>query len=126
MPLTPMKTILVVDDDTMVRRYVAAVLTNSGYEVYAAPSGERGFVCFMEHADKIDLVFTDIVMAEMSGPEMVRRIQQYRPQVRVLFMTGYQPLEAAGPHPPSCGVLQKPFTKDAMLASIQDCLDMVR
>jgi two-component system, cell cycle sensor histidine kinase and response regulator CckA len=122
MPLTPTETILVVDDDAMVRKYVAVVLANSGYKVYAEHSGERGFVCFMEHADDIDLVFTDIVMPEMNGPEMVRRIQQYRPHVKVLFMTGYHATDGAAAHPPCCGILQKPFTTHAMLASIQDCL----
>jgi two-component system, cell cycle sensor histidine kinase and response regulator CckA len=121
MPLTPMETILVVDDDTMVRTYVTAVLANYGYQVYAAGSGRHGFVCFMEHADDIDLVFTDIVMPEMSGPEMVKRIQTYRPKVKVLFMTGYHPLQLVSDHP-GCAVLQKPFTKDLMLSSIQHCL----
>lgn len=121
MPLTPIQTILVVDDDAMVRNYVTAVLANTGYQVYTAGSGERGFVCFMEHADDIDLVFSDIVMPEMNGPEMVKRILSYRPEVKVLFMTGYHALGLMENHP-GCGVLQKPFTKDLMLSSIQRCL----
>jgi CheY-like chemotaxis protein len=122
MPLTPTKTILVVDDDPLVRKYVAVVLAGTGYQVYEEHSGARGFACFMKNADEIDLVFTDILMPEMSGPEMVRRIRQYRPHIRVLFMTGFSQMEIAA-HPPHCGVLHKPFTKHAMLASIQDCLE---
>ena len=120
MPLTPTETILVVDDDAAIRRYVSTALMNSGYQVLTEPSGKSGFACFLEHADDIDLVVTDIVMPEMSGPEMVRRIQQYRPAVKILFMTGYHPSDVN--FPPACGVLRKPFSREAMLSSIQNCL----
>jgi two-component system cell cycle sensor histidine kinase/response regulator CckA len=126
MPLTSTKTILVVDDDPLVRKYVAVVLASTGYQVYEEHSGECGFACFMKNADEIDLVFTDVVMPEMSGPEMVRRIQRYRPQIKVLFMTGYHASEITASHPPNCGVLQKPFTTHTMLACIQDCLEKQR
>ncbi|MBV8728993.1 MAG: response regulator [Acidobacteriia bacterium] len=122
MPLTPTeKTILVVDDDALVRQYVIKVLAGEGYQVYDAHGGVPGFSCFLEHADEIDLVFTDVVMPELSGPEMVDRILRHRPKVKILFMTGYSSADTAKAHP-HCGVLHKPFTKTAMLSCVQECL----
>jgi two-component system cell cycle sensor histidine kinase/response regulator CckA len=122
MPLTPMETILVVDDDSMVRRYVTSALMGAGYQVYDALGGNRGFACFMEHAEEIDLVFTDVMMPEVSGPEMVERILRYRPEVKILFMTGYHALEDPSAWSATCGVLWKPFTREAMLSSVEGCL----
>ena len=122
MPLTPMEAILVVDDDPMVRQYVVTVLMGVGYQVYAARGGERGLACFLEHADEIDLVFTDVVMPEVTGPEMVKRILRYRPEVKILFMSGYHAPQETPTWSRRCGVLWKPFTRDAMLSSVRGCL----
>ena len=101
--------ILVVDDDPMVCKVVVTILQKYGYSVFDAPSGQHGLKCVVEHPE-IELVLSDIVMPELSGLEMVNRILEMRPAMKVIFMTGY-----GGDNPPThqvkrFGVLEKPFT----------------
>lgn len=121
---TMAQTILVVEDDHFIRRLTASALVRNGFLVYDSQSGNSGMECFLEHADEIDLVLTDIVMPVVSGPEMVSRILRYRPTMRVLYMTGYNPSEALPPDQAKMfPVLPKPFSVNALLAAVHGVLN---
>jgi CheY-like chemotaxis protein len=83
------ETILVVEDDNAVKRAAVAALQKSGYTVLTAANGDeaRRLIDGSQHA--IDMVFSDVVMPQLGGPELARYLANSRPDLRVLFMTGY-------------------------------------
>lgn len=81
-------TILIVEDEDMVRAVAERALTRAGYSVVTAAQGEEGLERFAE-MEKVDLVISDVVMPTMDGPAMVRAMRAKRPQLPVLFMSGY-------------------------------------
>ena len=81
-------TILLVEDEAMVRAVAERALVRQGYTVLAAASGEEA-LDLLESEDKIDLLISDVVMPGMDGPALVRRVRQDYPQLPVLFMSGY-------------------------------------
>ena len=122
-----MATIMVVDDETVVRRLVTSTLERHGYTVLGARCGERGVECFREHPDEIQLVLTDVAMPAMSGPEMVDRILQEKESVKVLFMTGCSDATVLPDrHRKRFSVLGKPFTLEALTQAVRRSLDASR
>ncbi len=119
-----LETIMVVDDETVVRRIVTRTLESRGYTVLSARSGQRGIECFHQYPEQIQLVLTDVAMPNMSGPEMVDRILQENASVKVLFMTGYS-VSSVLPdsYRKRFGVLGKPFTTDSLAEAVRRCLD---
>jgi len=83
------ETILCVDDEASVREIVKETLLNLGYRVLEAFDGENALKIFIEHKDEISLVFSDVVMPRMSGPESVKKIREFAPTLPVIFATGY-------------------------------------
>ena len=119
-----METIMVVDDETLVRRLVTRSLEKEGYTVLGARCGERGVECFQKHPDEIELVLTDVAMPNMSGPQMVDRLLQLKASVKVLFMTGYgAPVGLPSQRQQHFGVLLKPFTPAVLTRRVRECLD---
>jgi two-component system, cell cycle sensor histidine kinase and response regulator CckA len=104
-------TIVVVDDQDAVRRFVVRTLTLDGYVVVTF-SGPLEALEFLERSDqRVDLLLTDVVMPEMSGRELSQRFLAGRPTAAVLLMSGFDPETAGliGPGAP-CPALRKPFT----------------
>jgi DNA-binding NtrC family response regulator len=110
-------TVLVVEDDEGVRRFVRLGLEHAGYAVLSAAHVGQALELYGAHADRIDLVLTDVVMPHRGGPELVAELRAARPDVRVVFMSGYAGgLAAHGPHlPPGTPLLEKPFSLDRLL-----------
>jgi two-component system cell cycle sensor histidine kinase/response regulator CckA len=81
-------TLLLVEDEDMVRAVVERALTRAGYEVTACADGEEGAAA-IRRGDKFDLVVSDVVMPGMDGPEMAREIRKLQPDLPILFMSGY-------------------------------------
>ena len=114
--------ILVVDDDSLVRRFVVASLESRGFAVLEASSGQEGLNYFFEKND-IQLVVSDILMPVMSGPEMVQRILKLDSSVKVMFMTGTDPdRRLLGLSAKKYLLLHKPFTLDTLLKGVDQCL----
>ncbi|MGH7551767.1 MAG: response regulator [Longimicrobiales bacterium] len=114
-------TILVVEDEDALRRLVVRLLERSGYQVVAARNG----VDALRHAalapDPIELVLTDVVMREMGGAELAAALRDARPNLPVLFMSGYTNAEvAAGPValPADAAFIQKPFSTTELLERV--------
>jgi PAS domain S-box-containing protein len=119
------ETILLVEDEDVVRRLARKILENAGYNVLEASRGEEAVRLRLERAEPIDLLLTDVVMPETSGKEVADRLREMQPGLRVLFMSGYTD-EAIVHH----GVLdlnvefiQKPFTPAALTKRVRDVLD---
>ena len=106
------QTILVVEDEEMVRGLISEALRREGYRVLACGDAEEGIEASKRHGPGIDLLLTDVVMPGMNGPEMASRIQETFPRLRVVFMSGYseQALARQGHANESFEYLQKPFT----------------
>ncbi len=109
--LTGQGSILLVEDEDPVRMFATRALSNKGYTVHAADSGEAGLAIIQEKQDEIDLIITDVVMPVMDGPTLVRRARVILPTVPVIFVSGYaedvvrKDLEADDVH-----FLAKPFS----------------
>jgi two-component system cell cycle sensor histidine kinase/response regulator CckA len=108
--------ILLVDDDYGVRTFMRTVLEGDGYRVWDAEDGERALALFEEHAAGVDLLVTDVVMPDMSGPELARVLASRRPELPVLYVSGYCDDFAKGMGGASC--IPKPFRASELLAHV--------
>ena len=119
------ETILVVEDDDLVRALIREFLTSVGYTVILAASPEEGLRLATERADEIDLLLTDVVMPGMSGRELVDRLTTSTPNLRVLFMSGYsdEAVASRGILDDGLAFLQKPFTRYTLSAKVRKVLD---
>jgi PAS domain S-box-containing protein len=114
------ETILLVEDEDAVRGLVRRVLEGAGYEVLVASRPSEAEALLTEH-EHLDLLLTDVVMPEMSGYDLARRIEARRPGLAVLFMSGYAP---QGSVDADAGeLLKKPFTPDQLAQAIRAALD---
>lgn len=119
-----METILLVDDDAAVRTVLARILTRAGYDVLPAGSPADAEVIAAGHPGAIHLLITDLVMPDMNGGELARRLLAARPGARVLYTSGYTS-ETAIHHGlllPDVPFLPKPFTVDAVVPKVREAL----
>jgi PAS domain S-box-containing protein len=116
--------VLLVEDSAAVRRSVREFLQTSGYTVLEAVDGEDGLHVARQHAGKIDLMITDVVMPRMSGYHLAEQLVRERPGMEVLFMSGYaeNAVLQHGTIDLRRRFLQKPFTLQALAAKIQEIL----
>jgi signal transduction histidine kinase/CheY-like chemotaxis protein len=117
-------TVLLVEDADAVRAFAARVLARCGYRVLEARDGREALEAALRPDEAIDLVLTDVVMPEMSGAELARRIRVARPGVPVAYMTGYadEDVMRHGALPADTLLLQKPFTAEALAELVRDAL----
>ncbi len=119
------ETILLVEDETVVRHLVAEILENSGYTVMQAGDGPSALELLRRHSEKLDLLVTDVVMPGMSGPEVAQAVTSMRPGTEVLYTSGYTD-SAIGHHgvlEPGIAFLQKPFSADDLTRKVRALLD---
>jgi signal transduction histidine kinase len=112
------RTILMVEDDQRVRRSTAESLEELGHTVLACANGQTAIDILAERPD-VDLLLTDVVMPEMTGPELVAKIASSHPHLPVLFVTGYAREAADGGQFSGHGMLRKPFTIAALAEAIE-------
>jgi signal transduction histidine kinase len=119
------ETILMIEDDDGVRRLGGRVLEMLGYTVLCAESGLQALDLARDHKGKIDLVLTDVVMPEMSGREVERRLAEAGHGARVLFMSGYtdDAILQHGVLESGVAFLQKPFTPATLGRKVREVLD---
>jgi CheY-like chemotaxis protein len=112
-------TILVCEDDDHVRRYISAVLTSGGYTVLSFGDFEAA-IAAVRGDDPIDVVITDVVMPGMGGPTLADHLQQLRPGLPVIFVSGYpeERLTQRG-LPIGATFLQKPFGAGKLISAVQ-------
>jgi two-component system cell cycle sensor histidine kinase/response regulator CckA len=124
-PLGGSEIVLLVEDEEAVRRLARLVLEKSGYAVLEAGSAEDAQSIVASHAGAIDLLLTDSVMPGMSGPDLARTLRSERPELRVLFMSGYtdDAIVRHGLLTASEAFLQKPFTPEGLARKVREVLD---
>ena len=119
------ETILVVEDNEEVRKLAMRVLQTQGYEVLGAPEGMEAFLLCEEREGPIDLLVTDVVMPKMSGRELAERIASIRPEIKVLYMSGYtdNAIVHHGILSEGINYIQKPFTVESLIRKVREVLD---
>jgi two-component system, cell cycle sensor histidine kinase and response regulator CckA len=117
-------TILVVEDQPMVRETIRYYLERRGYRVLEARDGVEGLEMYRDHAEAIDMLLTDVVLPGVVGTELARRIHALEPGIPVLYMSAYprESLVDEGRMAPGMAALQKPFTEEELLASVRAAL----
>jgi CheY-like chemotaxis protein len=122
-PLGSGHTILLVEDDPMVRRLASRSLGAAGYQVIEARDGDEALVTFRDLGGAVDLVLTDVVMPRRGGPELARELRELRPDVRVLFMSGYpNTREDRGTLPLDVDLVHKPFSPATLRSRVAAAL----
>jgi two-component system, cell cycle sensor histidine kinase and response regulator CckA len=123
--LTGAETILLVEDEPRVRKLIFDVLTQRGYRVLEATRGSEALALCARHKAEIHLAVVDVVMPEISGPELVKRLAVTRPKMNVLYISGYtdEAVVHHGISASSAAFLQKPFMPDALARKVREALD---
>jgi two-component system cell cycle sensor histidine kinase/response regulator CckA len=123
-PAVGSETILVAEDEEMVRSFTMRMLERAGYRVIDAADGEEAVERFREH-DDISLVLSDVVMPKKNGKKMFEEIKRIRPDVKVIFITGYAPdiMHKKGMNDEGVDFITKPFKKNELLRKIREVLD---
>jgi signal transduction histidine kinase/CheY-like chemotaxis protein len=119
-PLPSRGVVLLVEDDEMVRGLARRVLTRDAFHVVTAASATDA-VRIARQEPQLDLLITDVVMPELSGPEVAELIRQFRPNLRVLFMSGHTPdeIRRQGLDVDAEAFVQKPFAGEALIARVE-------
>jgi PAS domain S-box-containing protein len=116
------ETILLVEDEDEVRKVLHQILTNKGYRVFQAGSGEEALAISRLHRGAIHLLLTDITMPRMKGTELASRLLTERPQTRVIYVSGYNEEQLSGGES-TWTCLQKPFSSQTLTQTVRAILD---
>jgi CheY-like chemotaxis protein len=119
------ESVLIVEDEQMVRELVTEILEAEGYEVMASHLGHDALRLSSEFPGALDLLITDVVMPEMSGRELAERLLKQHPETKLLFISGYtdDAIMRYGISEAEMAFLQKPFTPDELIRKVREILD---
>jgi CheY-like chemotaxis protein len=124
-PVQATETVLVVEDSDDLREIAGRILSKNGYQVMAAANGPDALELARAFTGHIDLLLTDVIMPQMNGSELAPRLVASRPDLRVLYMSGFAhtALGATGTLPAEVALLDKPFTEPALLSRVRQALE---
>ena len=119
------ETVLLVEDDEMVRRMAQEILRRAGYTVLTASDGAEALSLFEERSHEIDIAILDVVMPEMGGREAYDRMRALRPGLKSLFASGYSEnaIHTNFVLDEGFTLIRKPFSRDALLHAVREALD---
>jgi two-component system cell cycle sensor histidine kinase/response regulator CckA len=113
--------ILLVEDEESVRELVCNILARERYTVLKASDAEEALRISIDETGPIHVLVTDVLLPGMTGTELAQRLSEQRPDIRILFMSGYAP-ESSHLQPASA-LLHKPFTGEALVQKLGEMLD---
>ncbi len=127
-PAKGTETVLLAEDAASVRAVTRQILERNGYSVLEAPSGKAALAIAAKRSGMIHLLLTDVVMPEMSGRELADQLTALRPELKILFISGYTDDSVVRHGVLESGVayLQKPFTPDSLARKVREVLDRKR
>jgi two-component system cell cycle sensor histidine kinase/response regulator CckA len=119
------ETILLVEDEDIVREPTVRILARNGYTVLSASNGDEAVKVAHEHTGKISLLLTDVVMPGRSGKDLAAELTRFRPRTRVLYMSGYNQEIVVGQGAPDgrLNMIRKPFSAVDLLKAVRRVLD---
>jgi CheY-like chemotaxis protein len=119
------ETILLVEDDVSVRNLAREILEMNGYKVIEAAEGKEALLLCERYQEPIHLLLTDVVMPEIGGRELSKRLVEKYPEMRVLYMSGYtdNAIVHHGALDHGTNFIQKPFSPAALVKKVRECLD---
>jgi nitrogen-specific signal transduction histidine kinase len=122
------ETVLVVEDDVMVRDLTRRILEELGYEVLEADSGSDALALFEKGSSSVDLILSDVVMPGLSAKSLTEQVQRFHPGLPLLFMSGYpgEDVVRRGLLPREAPFVQKPFSAEELGRSVRRVLDRVK
>lgn len=119
------RVVLLVDDENAIRKMVRLILERAGYVVLDAGNGKEGLQVCQSHPGRIDLLLSDIVMPELSGCELAEGALRLRPQLKIIFMSGYHDDTVLdGDVRRSAAFLRKPFTPGDLAITVGAALSV--
>ena len=115
---------MLVDDEESLRTVVVDLLTHLGYHILSAASGQEALAVAAKYPGKIDLLLTDVVMHPLSGPDLAQTLAHSRPEMKVIFISGYANATLApdGVLKPGTVLVNKPFTMKILSARLREVL----
>jgi PAS domain S-box-containing protein len=117
------ETILVVDDEPLIRSLARQILQRFGYRVYLARDGQEGVKGFRRHQDMIDLILLDLTMPRLSGRGALQKLREIDPDIPIIYMSGYSTIFAEAGTDPVQGFLHKPFHVNDLASVVRAALD---
>jgi DNA-binding NtrC family response regulator len=118
------ETILVVDDDESLRPVIGELLSNLGYHILSTSNGPDALALASEYPGKIDVLVTDVAMEPLSGPALAEALTRARPEMKVVFISGYPALLAPdGTLKPGTVLVNKPFSMKILSAKLREVLE---
>jgi two-component system cell cycle sensor histidine kinase/response regulator CckA len=119
------KTILVIDDEPEIRKLVGAMVTQFGYAVLTADSGEHALTLYRNHKGHIEMLIADVVAPGMSGPMLADRLTAMQPDLKVLYISGYDNTHVVQKYVVEKGhaLLSKPFTLEQLKTKMAELLE---
>ncbi|MFN2564129.1 MAG: ATP-binding protein [Gemmatimonadaceae bacterium] len=119
------ETVLLVEDNQPLRELIQVILKGAGYTVLVASHGGEGLEVSKHQRGPIHLLISDLVMPEVGGRELATRLWETRPDLRVLFMSGYMGDDVMkhAPHGPGIGFIGKPFMPEDFIRKVRECCD---
>jgi CheY-like chemotaxis protein len=119
------ETVLIVEDEALVRDVTRAMLTRRGYRVLVAKDGEHALAVAANHMGVIDLLLTDVIMPRANGRRVAEQLRMMRPELRVVYMSGYteDAIVHHGVLEAGIVLLEKPFTEQSLARTVREVLD---
>jgi two-component system, cell cycle sensor histidine kinase and response regulator CckA len=117
------ETILLVDDEESLRHVVVDLLSQLGYRMLSAAGGPEALALAQAHSGKIDVLVTDVAMDPLAGPALAEKLLHVRPEMKVIYISGYaDALAPGGVLKPGTVLLNKPFTVKVLSAKVREVL----
>jgi DNA-binding response OmpR family regulator len=119
------ETLLIAEDEDMVRTFLTKIFEGQGYRVIAAGDGEEAVEKFRENMEDVSLILLDVIMPKKNGKEILEEVRMMKPGMKLIFISGYTAniMHEKGIFEKDMDFITKPFLKDDLLRKVREVLD---